>query len=154
MLFEARGWRLTDSDGSWHEPLNRGAPPAGSSDRAFGFLFTAVCAAVAAFAGWEGRASAVWWSIAATVFLLLAVFAAPLLGPFNRAWRWLSLKLSRIVNPFVMGALFFAVLTPVAILMRWAGQDVLGLRVDPARASYWLPRPLGGERPTSMTNQF
>ena len=92
--------------------------------------------------------------MAATVFLLLAVFAAPLLRPFNQAWRWLSLQLSRIVNPVVMGVVFFAVLTPVAILMRWAGKDLLRLRLDPAQESYWLARPSGGERTTSMTNQF
>ena len=145
---------MTDLDGSWHERLHRGDPPSGSSDRAFGFLFATVCTAIAVFAGWEGRSSALWWSIAATVFLLLAVFAAPLLGPSNRAWRWLSMQLSWIVTPVVMGVLFFAVLTPVAVLMRWAGKDVLRLRPDPAQASYWLARPSGGQRPTSMTNQF
>jgi hypothetical protein len=145
---------VTASDGSWHERLHRGDPPSGSSDRAFGLLFATICAAVAAFAGWEGRISALWWSIAAMLFLLLAVFAAPLLGPFNQAWRWVSLQLSRIITPFVMGILFFAVLTPVAILMRWAGKDALRLRLEPAQASYWLARPSGGQRPTSMTNQF
>jgi hypothetical protein len=53
-----------------------------------------------------------------------------------------------------MGVLFFLVLTPVAILMRWADRDVLRLRFDPATASYWIIRPSGGDRQTSMTSQF
>lgn len=76
------------------------------------------------------------------------------LGPFSRAWQWLSLRLSRILGRVVMGVLFFGVLTPAAIMMRWAGKDVLRLRFDPETASYWIPRPSGPDRQTSMTRQF
>jgi hypothetical protein len=113
-----------------------------------------VCAAIAVFAIWEGRNGALWWVIAASVFCIIALFAAPVLGPFNRVWRWLSLQLSRIVNPIIMGVVFFVVLTPIAIVMRCAGRDPLRLRFDPAKTSYWLDRSSPGERQSSMTDQF
>ena len=91
--------RVTGSNGNWHESLISEGPPPSSSDRSFGFLFAAVCAAIAVFAIWEGRRSALWWAIAASVFCVVALLAAPVLGPLNRAWRWLSLQLFKIVQP-------------------------------------------------------
>jgi hypothetical protein len=113
-----------------------------------------VCAAVAVFAIWEGRRSSLWWAIAASVFCMVALLAAPVLGPLNRAWRWLSLQLFKIFNPIIMGVVFFAVLTPIAIMMRCVGRDPLRLRFEPAKPSYWLDRTSSSERQTSMTDQF
>ena len=84
----------------------------------------------------------------------MALFAAPLLGPLNRGWRWISLQLARLVNPFVMSIVFFAVLTPIGIVMRLAGKDPLGLRYEPEKPSYWVVRGSAGERQTSMKDQF
>jgi predicted membrane metal-binding protein len=144
---------VTGSDGNWHETLDGDGPGSGSSDRAFGLLFAAVCGVIAVLAVWQGRRSAAWWSLAAVLFLVLAVFAAPLLGPLNRAWRWVSLQLSRIVSPLVMSLMFFAVLTPIGWVMRRAGNDPLRLRFAPEQKSYWLARPLQGDQ-TAMTKQF
>jgi hypothetical protein len=140
--------------GNWHESLySEGAPPS-SSDRSFGLLFAAVCGSIAMFGVWEGRRSALWWLTAALIFCVVALFAAPLLGPLNRAWRWLSLQLFRIVNPIIMGAVFFAVLTPIGAIIRWSGRDPLRLRFEPEKQSYWIDRTSVGERQTSMTDQF
>jgi hypothetical protein len=53
-----------------------------------------------------------------------------------------------------MGIVFFAVLTPIAIIMRLAGKDPLRLHYEPEKPSYWLARAWVGERQTSMTDQF
>lgn len=145
---------MTSSDGNWHESLQREGPPPSSSDRDFGLLFAALCGAIAAFAIWEGTHGALWWIIGALVLCAVALFAAPLLGSLNRAWRWLSLQISKIFNPIIMGVVFFAVLTPVAIIMRWVGKDPLRLRLEPEKPTYWLARTSVGEQQTSMTEQF
>ncbi len=145
---------VTGTDGNWHESLRSEGPPPSTSDRSFGLLFAAVGGAIALLGIWEGRHSALWWAIAAFVFLVVALFAAPLLGPLNRGWRWLSLQLFRIVNPILMGVIFFCVLTPLAIIMRRVGRDPLRLRFEPDKRSYWLARTSAGERQTSMTDQF
>jgi hypothetical protein len=64
------------------------------------------------------------------------------------------LRLSRMPALIAMGVLFYGVLTPVAIIMRWAGKDVLRLRLEPTKSSYWLPRPSEGKPQTSMKSQF
>jgi hypothetical protein len=118
-------------------------------------VFFSVFAAVAVVAAWKGKPSALAWSIVAVAFLALAVFAYPLLGPLNRAWQGLALRLSKIVTPLVMGVLFFAVLTPTGILMRLFGNDPLRLRFDRDLPGYWVDRTqVPGDRPNSMTRQF
>jgi hypothetical protein len=69
-----------------------------------------------------------------------------LLGP--RLW------LSRMATLVALGVLYYGVLTPVAMIMRWVGKDVLRLRLEPTRSSYWLPRVSYRERQTSMRSQF
>ena len=145
---------MTGTEGNWHETLHSEGPPPGSSDRSFGLLFAAICGGIALFAIWQGRRSALWWGIAASSFCVTALFAAPLLGPVNRAWRGLSLQLFRVVNPILMGVVFFGVLTPLAVCMRRVGRDPLRLRFDPQMSSYWLPRTSVDGRQTSMTDQF
>jgi hypothetical protein len=53
-----------------------------------------------------------------------------------------------------MAVLFFGLLTPVAIITRWAGRDLLRLRIDPSTSSYWIRRASSGDRQTLMTSQF
>jgi hypothetical protein len=53
-----------------------------------------------------------------------------------------------------MGVLFFAVVTPIAFVMRLAGRDPLGLRFEPKRPSYWRARASRGEQQTSMKKQY
>jgi saxitoxin biosynthesis operon SxtJ-like protein len=144
---------LTVLDGNWDEFLD-GDGRSGSSDRAFGLLFAALTGIAAGFAAWHGRSSAFGWAAVAALFLVSALLAPALLGPLNRLWRGLGLLLSRITTPIVMGVLFFAVVTPVGVLMRASGKDPLRLRPDRGASSYWLARAGERERQTSMTRQF
>ena len=72
------------------------------------------------------------------------------MNSFDRAWRGLQRSLGTIGGAI----LFFAVLTPVALLLRVTGRDLLRLRRTDGVASYWLTRPARGGRQTSMTRQF
>jgi hypothetical protein len=40
-----------------------------------------------------------------------------------------------------MAILFFAIVTPVGVVMRLTGRNRLRLRFEPAEPSYWVPRP-------------
>ena len=138
-------------DGAWHEVLASEGPEPGSSDRAFGYIFAVIFALLGIAGFWQGRASASWWLLAALAVFLLARFAAPLLGPFNRLWRRFGLALSRVMNPVVLAILFFGVLMPTSAILRLTGKDPLRLRIDKNAASYWIRR----DAPvSSMTKQY
>lgn len=139
---------------NFHEELASREETKGSSDRAFGLTFAAVFAVIGVFRWWSGGASSPYWLGAAAVFLLLALFAPAALYWPNRAWLRLGLVLYRIVNPVVMGVLFYGVVTPMALFVRLRGKRPLQLRMESETASYWIERSPPGPNPATMKRQF
>jgi hypothetical protein len=60
-------------------------------------------------------------------------------GPERNAGLPLARRLVTAIEPILMAVLFFAVLTPIGLVLRRAGRDRLRLRPQPGAASYWLP---------------
>jgi hypothetical protein len=59
----------------------------------------------------------------------------------------------RLLGPLLLWISFYAVITPLALIMRLFGRDILRLKRDARMASYWIPREPPGPRPESMTRQ-
>ena len=51
-------------------------------------------------------------------------------------------------------AIFFLVITPVALVGRWRGRDELRLRRRAGATSHWIDRERPGPQPESFRNQF
>jgi hypothetical protein len=125
-----------------------------ASDRSFGRVFAAAFALLSTYLAWRGNA---WWpaSLAlSAAFLILALVRPSLLAPLNWLWTRLGLLLGAIVAPIVMGVVYFAVITPMAVVARLIGKDFLRLKRDPAAPSYWLPREDQQPSPERLRDQF
>jgi hypothetical protein len=123
------------------------------SERTFGLVFAALFFIIACrpLLHHEGPH---WWAVGvAIVFAALALAAPAVLWPLNSLWHQLGLLLHRIMSPLVMGAIFFLAVTPIAVIMRLTGKDVLGLRRRSDLASYWIARESTGD-PQDMKRQF
>lgn len=83
-----------------------------------------------------------------------ALFLPAVLAPLNKAWYSFGLLLGKIVSPIVLGAIFFLMITPVALLMRLSGRDVLGLRGNNSANSCWIDRASSEPNSASFKNQF
>jgi hypothetical protein len=59
-----------------------------------------------------------------------------------------------VVSPIVLGAIFFAVFTPVALVMRLFGRDAMCRRWQPDAPSYWVKRDPPGPAEDSYRNMF
>ncbi len=140
---------------SMHVSFEREGCVGPGSDRAFGFVFAGFFASVAAWPLVFGGGGVRWWALAiAAGFLAVALFHASLLRPLNRLWTRFGLLLHRVVNPLVMGLMFYAVITPAALIMRLAGKDPMRRGFDRDATSYWIERTPPGPAPDSMPNQF
>ncbi len=130
------------------------APPRGS-DRSFGIVMTCAFWVFAGVAWWKNPASpwVVGLGLTGSGFLILALLQPKLLSPLNKLWMKFGELLHKIVSPIVMGSMFFLVITPIGLVMRMFGKDLLQLRRDPDRASYWIKRE-DSQTPSSMTQQF
>jgi energy-converting hydrogenase Eha subunit A len=125
-----------------------------SSDRTFGLVFAVFLALV-----WGlpllRRGAPRWWSLGLSALFLLAAFASPrLLHPLNILWGKLAILLHHIVSPVAMALVFFLAFTPIGLLLRVFGKDLLRLRRDPQAETYWLRRDPPGPAPETMVRQF
>jgi len=68
---------------------------------------------------------------------------------------WFGGVLNRVVSPVILGLIYFAVFTPVALFFAVSGRDALNRKFEPSKPSYWLDRtPPGPEAERSFPRQF
>ena len=124
------------------------------SDRSFGMVFALVFFAVGIWLASGGYFEGWFFLAGAALFFVVALACPFILGPLNRAWMKLGLLLSRVVNPLILGVVFFLVITPMAVVRRLLGKDSLHLAFKSGLKSYWIDRNPPGPKPGSMTRQF
>ena len=125
------------------------------SDRSFGWTFVVVFALIAAWQAWAARPWIAYLFLGLCVAFLIATLTRPaVLHGLNRAWMRFGALLHNIVNPVVLGGIYFLVFTPVAMVMRLAGRDALRRKLDAQAKSYWIDRTPPGPPPDSLPNQF
>ena len=123
------------------------------SNKKFGFFFTFILAAAAAyFYNSENMTWSFVFVTASFVFLVITVVRDVLLLPLNKLWMRFGFLLGIIISPLVLGVIFFGLFTPIATLMRLGGRDELRLKLS-NRSSHWISRsePIKSE---SFKNQF
>ena len=85
------------------------------------------------------------------IFLVLGILNSKILSPFNQAWIRLGELLGTIIAPIVMALVYFVVLTPISLIVRISGKDLLELKFLKKRETYWIKRK---KHLSSMKKQF
>jgi len=137
-----------------HESFKRENQIQLGSPRAFGIIFSVVFLIIAIWPIANDGAFHLWAIIVAGLFLLLAIFMPDFLQPLNRIWFHFGLLLHKVVNPLVMGLLFFFTIAPIAIIFRFIGKDPLNRNFDETLETYWLERDPKELTSESMKKQF
>ena len=122
-----------------------------SSDRSFGLLVGVALMVLGCLPLLKHGTVRPWVIAAGGVVVLVAVFAPRVLHKPKRAWLFLGFLIGLVVNPIVLGILFYLVVTPFGLLMRLFGRSPLILRPNPAADSYWKTRT---EPASNMEEQF
>ena len=59
-------------------------------------------------------------------------------------WMLAAVPIGWTISHLVLGIVFFAVVTPIGLLMRLLGRDPMDRRFDPNAKTYWAQRlPVG-----------
>jgi hypothetical protein len=124
------------------------------SDRNFGLTMAAVAAILGSLPLLRGAAPHWVLLIIAAVFAILSLAVPRVLFPLNYVWFRFGLLLHHIISPVVIGAVFFLCVTPIGLIMRMLGKDVLSLRRRADLQTYWIVRDPPGPEPGTMSNQF
>ena len=91
-----------------------------------------------------------WSVILSLIFLVLGLLDSKILTPLNKIWFKFGILLGRIISPIIMGIIFFFVVTPIGLIMRILGKDLLNLRYNNNK-TYWIEKT--GPK-SKMKNQF
>jgi hypothetical protein len=121
-----------------------------STNRSFGIVFFIFFLIVALYPLIKGSELRLWSIIISIIFLILGILNSRILTPLNKLWFKLGLLLGKIVSPIIMGIIFFLVLTPIGLIMRLLGKDLLNLKYN-RNKSYWIKK-IGPK--SKMKNQF
>ena len=121
-----------------------------SSNRSFGIVFFIIFFLVALYPLLTNQEIRLWALIISVIFLILGLLKSKLLTPLNKLWFRFGIFLGKIISPIIMGIIFFLVVTPIGIIMRLLGKDLLNLKYNKEK-SYWIEK----DGPKSkMKNQF
>jgi len=121
-----------------------------SSNKSFGIVFSVVFLLIAIYPLTNGEDIRIWSGIISFIFLVLGLLNSRILTPLNRIWFKFGIYLGKIVSPLIMGIIFFFVVTPIGLIMRILGKDVLNLKYN-KNQSYWIEK--NGPK-SKMKNQF
>ena len=124
------------------------------SNRKFGY-FCMFIFGVGGIYLYDGVMTIILYMLSALFMATLVVTLAKpsLLMPFNKGWMWIGYLLGRVVSPIVLGAIFFFLITPIALIFKIFGRDELRLKLSKAQ-SHWRERSPIGPEATSFKNQF
>lgn len=125
-----------------------------SSNRSFGLVMATFFLIVTGVSAWRHEWRPLWyWPALSAFFGFFALVLPAALTPLNKAWTLLGMLLHRVMNPLVMGLLFFGFVTPFGLFFRWVKGDPLRLKVDRSAATYWIPRDEKNQPGTGMADQ-
>ena len=110
-----------------------------SSNRSFGIIFFIVFLLISVWPIMDGQEPRVWSLIISLIFLILGILNSKILTPFNLAWIKLGEILGRFIAPVVMAVIYFLIVTPIGLLMRIIGKDLLNIKFS-QNSSYWIKR--------------
>ena len=121
-----------------------------TSNKSFGIVFFIVFLLIAIYPLINGDIVRYWSLIISLIFLILSFLNSKLLTPLNKIWIKFGNQLGKIISKFLIGFLFFCVVTPIGLIIRIFEKDLLNLKFNNDK-SYWIEKT---EPKRKMKNQF
>jgi hypothetical protein len=120
------------------------------SNRSFGIIFFIVFLLIAIYPLTKNGEIKIWFVIISLIFLILGLLNSKILSPLNQFWFKFGIFLGKMISPLIMGIIFFLMVTPIGLIMRLLGKDLLNLKYN-VNKSYWVEKK--GPK-SKMKNQF
>ena len=122
-----------------------------STNKSFGLLFFIVFLILGLWPLKNDESLNYYLILISLIFLILGIINSSLLTPLNKIWVKFGEILGLIIAPIVMAIVYFLILTPVSLLVRLFGKDLLGINFAKNLNSYWIERK---KKLGSMDKQF
>ena len=121
-----------------------------NNNKGFGILFFIVFLLIALWPILNGGNLRIWSLLIGAIFLVLGLLDSKILNPFKKIWIKFGELLGKVIAPLVLSIIYFIVITPIGLLLRIFGKDLLGTKLLDKK-SYWIKRE---KKVGSMKKQF
>lgn len=93
----------------------------------------------------------VWGLVIALIFITIAFIKPSILSGFYKVWVRFGEIIGGVISKVIMIILFYGMFTPVALVLKLLGKDLLNKKIDKNASSYWVNREM---QPGSLKNQY
>ena len=107
------------------------------SDRAFGFLFAIVFAAISGFVWFATDVVSIGLLATSATFAAAAWVWPTILLPLNRLWQKFASGLGFVTNHLILGLVLYVLVTPVGRVMRMFGRNPMTTKYEPQADTYF-----------------
>lgn len=124
------------------------------SNKKFGLFFTSVFLIIS-FVGYHYYSYniSISFFILSIIFLAISLIKPKIFLPLNKLWMFFGYILNLITSPLVLGFIFFIILTPLALVLKFFKRDELGLD-NINQDSFWKIRQNKKIESEYFNNQF
>ncbi|MFH0986162.1 MAG: SxtJ family membrane protein [Candidatus Omnitrophota bacterium] len=122
--------------------------------REFGLLVGGVLCALGILLFWRGKGHFLYFLAPGTFLVVAGVVIPSILKPFQKAWMTLAVLMGWVMTRVILSALFYFAITPIGLILRLTGKDLLDQRLEPKKNSYWKIRPKASRMASDYEKQF
>lgn len=107
----------------------------------FGVLLIAFAGLLGGVLWWQGVSPTTIYTVWAVFGALAAVYyAVPALQrKIYFGWLYAAYPIGFVISHVVMGAVYYLVVSPIALIMKLMGRDALKRKIEKGANSYWEP---------------
>ena len=122
-----------------------------TNNKSFGILFFIIFLILGLYPTLKGNSPNIYFILISIPFIILGIINSKILTPLSNAWIKLGEILGIIIAPIVMAIIYFFILTPISLIVRIFGKDLLSIKFDKQVNTYWINRK---KNINSMKKQF
>ena len=111
-----------------------------TNNKSFGILFFIVFLILGLYPTLKGNSPNIYFIFISIPFIILGLINSKILTPLNNAWIKVGEILGMIIAPIVMAIIYFFILTPISIVVRIFGKDLLSIKFNKQVNTYWINR--------------
>tara|TARA_B110001452_G_scaffold267199_1_gene276177 strand:- start:3155 stop:3544 length:390 start_codon:yes stop_codon:yes gene_type:complete len=120
------------------------------SNKSFGFVFTILFTIIGLWPLYNDEIINTTFIYLAFILFLITIIKSDYLSLFNKIWFKFGLLLGGLISPIVMAVIFFLIITPISLILKIIGKDVLNIKKNNNK-SYWI---IKSNLKSKMKNQF
>ena len=122
--------------------------------RKFGLTIGIFLLLIAGFLFWKQRSSFPYFACVGGGFALVGLVVPIVLKPIYKVWMSFAVVMGFVMTRVILTILYFGMFTPVALIARLLGKDLLDEGWDKNATTYWVKRPATTFDPKSAENMF